>query len=74
MLVEAGKLIHPSKIAHVFSSFRQRALSALDILLGNAGQDKLVKEGKVTVTEDIAEGDYGDYEGLKPNEIRSRKK
>lgn len=74
VLVGSGKLIDPSKIAHVFSSPRQRALSTLDVLLGDTGKDKLANEGKVTVTEDIAEWDYGDYESLKPHEIRAQRK
>lgn len=74
MLVGSGKLIDPSKFTHVFVSPRQRAQSTLDMLLGDAGKDALVKEGKVTTTEDIAEWDYGDYEGLVPKEIRAQRK
>lgn len=33
-----------------------------------------MKGGKVTITEDIAEWDYGDYEGLLTKEIRARRK
>lgn len=69
-----GKLIDPSKIAHVFVSPRQRAQSTFDLLLGDAQKEALVKVGKVTVTEDIAEWDYGDYEGLHPTAIRSQRK
>ncbi|KGO47195.1 Histidine phosphatase superfamily, clade-1 [Penicillium expansum] len=74
MLVGSGKLIDPSKIAHVFCSPRQRAQTTLDLLLGDAQKVELVNEGKVTITEDIAEWDYGDYEGLKPHEIRLQRK
>ena len=72
MLVGPGKLIDPSKFAHVFVSPRQRAQKTFDLLLGDAQKEALVKAGKVTVTEDIAEWEYGSYEGLHPNEIRSR--
>jgi broad specificity phosphatase PhoE len=74
VLVGSGKLIDPAKIAHVFCSPRKRALSTLDMLLGDARKEDLVKEGKLTITEDIAEWDYGDYEGLKPHEIHSTRK
>lgn len=74
VLVGAGKLMDPSKLSHVFVSPRQRAQSTLDLLLGDAQKDGLIKEGKVTVTEDIAEWDYGDYEGLLTKEIRARRK
>lgn len=70
----SGKLIDPSKFAHVFISPRHRAVQTLDILLGDAQKDALMKEGKVTITEDIAEWDYGDYEGFLTKEIRARRK
>ena len=59
---------------HVFVSPRKRAQTTLNLLLGDEGKEKLVKEGKVTTTEDIAEWDYGDYEGLKPKEIRDKRR
>lgn len=74
VLVGSGKLMDPSKLTHVFVSPRQRAQSTLDLLLGDVEKDALVKEGKVTITEDIAEWDYGDYEGLLTKEIRARRK
>ena len=40
------------------------------MLLGPSQKARLEKEGKVTVTEDITEWDYGDYEGLTPQEIK----
>jgi sedoheptulose-bisphosphatase len=42
----------------------------LDLLLGSTHKERLEKEGRVTVTEDITEWDYGDYEGLMPHEIK----
>jgi broad specificity phosphatase PhoE len=74
MLVGSGKLIDPSKIAHIFCSPRQRAKTTLSMLLDETQRDTLSKEGKVTYTEDIAEWDYGEYEGLKPPEIRALRK
>lgn len=74
VLVGSGKLIDPSNFTHVFVSPRQRAQKTLTVLLGDAQQDALIREGKVTTTEDIAEWDYGDYEGLVTKEIRARRK
>ena len=74
MLVGSSKVIDPSRFAHVFVSPRQRAQKTLDLLLGDAQKGALEKEGKVTTTEDIAEWDYGDYEGLVTKEIRARRK
>lgn len=74
MLVGSAKLIDPSKLTHVFVSPRERAQSTLDLLLGEDQKDELKKEGMVTTTEDIAEWDYGDYEGLLTKEIRARRK
>ena len=74
MLVGTGKLIDPSKFAHVFVSPRQRAQKTLDLLLGDAQKNILVKAGKVTITENIAEWDYGEYEGLVTKDIRARRK
>ncbi|EPS39802.1 hypothetical protein H072_6395 [Dactylellina haptotyla CBS 200.50] len=86
-LVGPGKLIDPVRIAHVWVSPRIRARKTFDLLFrdntntnakypadsanGNGGQ---FLEGKVTVTEDIAEWDYGDYEGLLVGEIRAQRK
>ncbi|TVY27719.1 Sedoheptulose 1,7-bisphosphatase [Lachnellula hyalina] len=43
------------------------------MLLGPSQKERLEKEGKVTVMEDITEWDCGDYEGLKPNEIHENR-
>lgn len=74
VLVGSGKLIDPSRFTHFFVSPRQRAQKTFGLLLGDVQKDALVKEGKVTITEDIAEWDYGDYEGLLTKEIRARRK
>jgi sedoheptulose-bisphosphatase len=64
-LVGAGKLIEPSRIAHVFVSRMRRARKTCDSLLLNAAESLNI------VTDDIQEWDYGDYEGLKIEEIRA---
>ncbi|KAF7890319.1 hypothetical protein EAF00_008634 [Botryotinia globosa] len=70
VFVGAGKLIDPSKLTHVFTSPHKRAVDTLSILLGPAHKDRPDQENKITTTEDIAEWDYGDYDGLKPDELK----
>lgn len=60
-LVGPGKLIDPSKLAHVFCSPRQRAVVTLGQLLGEDAQENLKAESKLTITDDITEWDYGCY-------------
>lgn len=60
-LVGPGKLIDPAKLAHVFCSPRQRAVVTLDLLLGEDTKEKLEAEGKLEITQDITEWDYGTY-------------
>lgn len=74
MLVGSSKLIDPSKLTHIFVSPRQRAQKTLDVLLSDTQKDILAKESKITITEDIAEWDYGDYEGFLTKEIRAHRK
>lgn len=69
-LVGSGKLIDPSKLAHVFTSPRQRVIVTLDMLIGPEQKKRLEDENKISVTEDITEWDYGAYEGLTPKEIK----
>jgi probable phosphoglycerate mutase len=40
------------------------------MLLGPTHKERLEREDRITVTEDITEWDYGTYEGLKPHEIK----
>lgn len=73
-LVGAGKLLDPSRLAHVFVSPRKRARTTFELLrfplpFGAGGGEEAV-----SYTEDIAEWDYGDYEGLKAGEIRRLRK
>ncbi|KAI9151485.1 putative oxidoreductase [Paramyrothecium foliicola] len=73
MLVGPGKLIEPSKLAHVFCSPRKRAVDTLDLLLGTEWKGTLESDQKISITSDITEWDYGAYEGLTPKEINARR-
>jgi probable phosphoglycerate mutase len=70
-LVGAGKLLDPYRLVHVFVSPRVRARNTFKLLLDPSSG--LVAE-KVTYTEDIAEWDYGDYEGLTDEQTRILRK
>ncbi|KFH43918.1 Sedoheptulose 1,7-bisphosphatase-like protein [Hapsidospora chrysogenum ATCC 11550] len=60
-LVGTGKLLDPARLTHIFVSPRKRAKKTLKLLMLSHPS---------TSTEDLAEWDYGDYEGLKAGEIR----
>ncbi|KAK5133740.1 hypothetical protein LTR08_007390 [Meristemomyces frigidus] len=61
-----GRLIDPKSVAKVWLSPRKRAIRTYELLSGQT-------EG-YQITESLAEWDYGDYEGLKPAEIRAKRK
>ena len=67
-LVGPGKLIDPAMITRVWVSPRKRAQHTCQLIF--SGADDMAD--KITLTEDIAEWDYGDYEGLVVGEIRAR--
>ncbi|CAL8580944.1 hypothetical protein XPA_006658 [Xanthoria parietina] len=69
-LVGPGKLIDPAMITRVWVSPRKRAQHTCQLIF--SGADDMAD--KITLTEDIAEWDYGDYEGLVVGEIRARRK
>ncbi|KAK6523535.1 hypothetical protein TWF281_001516 [Arthrobotrys megalospora] len=77
-LVGSGKLIDPARIVRVWVSPRKRALQTFGLLFNglndSGGNSPTIPEDKITITEDIAEWDYGDYEGLLVEEIRSSRK
>ncbi|KAM6529541.1 hypothetical protein FALCPG4_007670 [Fusarium falciforme] len=73
-LVGPGKLIDPSHITHVFVSPRKRARKTFELLQIPSSSPIADGEREVTYTEDIAEWDYGDYEGLKAREIKELRK
>ncbi|KAH7397414.1 putative phosphoglycerate mutase [Pyrenochaeta sp. MPI-SDFR-AT-0127] len=70
-LVGTGKLLDPYRLAHVFVSPRVRAVKTFELLLPNPA---IVVPENVTYTDDITEWDYGNYEGLKDQEIRALRK
>ncbi len=60
----------PEKLARVFVSPRLRAQQTFNLMFGdNCMDEKLLASGRVVTTNDLAEWDYGDYEGLKTKEI-----
>lgn len=73
-IVGAGKLIDPSKLAYIFISPRKRAQTTFNLLVPDDVKDRLAGEQKVTTTGDLAEWDYGEYEGLLTKEIRERRR
>lgn len=77
LLVGSGKLIDPSQLAHVFVSPRKRAQTTFKLLFGGGreGEESFTLDSsKVSVTEEIAEWDYGNYEGLLTKEIAASRK
>jgi probable phosphoglycerate mutase len=70
-LVGPRKLLDPFRLVHIFVSPRTRAITTFKLLMGPFSS---VIVGKVTRTEDIAEWNYGDYEGYTDQEIRSLRK
>ena len=82
-LVGAGKLLDPAKVVRVFVSPRRRAMQTFEQLCAGstspgtttmATTDAVFAPEMVTVTEDIAEWDYGDYEGITEGETRVLRK
>ena len=69
-LVGSGKVLNPSRLTRIFVSPRKRARRTFELLLPPPSSGVVDWEGKVTCTEDMAEWNYGDYEGLKVDEIR----
>ncbi|KAL8891262.1 MAG: hypothetical protein Q9215_001675 [Flavoplaca cf. flavocitrina] len=69
-LVGAGKLIDSANIARTWVSPRKRAQQTCQLVF--SGDDDIAN--RLIVTEDIAEWDYGNYEGLVVGEIRARRK
>ncbi|KAI9688015.1 MAG: hypothetical protein M1820_010322 [Bogoriella megaspora] len=73
VLAGPDKLIDPSQLAHIFISPRQRAQSTFNLLFNEAAKS-LNKSGRVSITEEIGEWGYGDYEGLLTHEIKAKRK
>lgn len=72
VVVGPGKIINPSKLAHIFISPRTRAHRTYELLFDGATRRLL--EDRVEITEDIREWEYGLYEGLLPGEIKEGRK
>ena len=67
----AGKFVDPCRLVHVFVSPRARTKTTFELLLPLSSD---VGTEKTTFTEDITEWNYGNYEGLKDQEIRLLRK
>lgn len=76
LLVGHKKLIDPARVCHIWVSPRKRAQQTFRCLFGSDDSSTCgsVCDDKVTITEDIAEWDYGDYEGMLEGEIRQKRK
>jgi len=68
-VVGPGKIIDPSRIAHLFISPRTRAHRTYELLFDGTARKAL--ESKSEITEDIREWEYGTYEGLLTAQIRA---
>lgn len=71
-VVGAGKIIDPSRLAHLFISPRTRARRTFELLFDDAQQQEL--QEKTDVTDNIREWEYGAYEGLLTSQIRALRK
>ncbi|TDL28591.1 phosphoglycerate mutase-like protein [Rickenella mellea] len=69
LLVGQGKLINPDTLCHVFVSPRQRAQKTFELLFSD-----LPKLPPHETCDAVREWDYGDYEGLTREQIRSKDK
>ncbi|KAJ5907463.1 hypothetical protein N7495_000145 [Penicillium taxi] len=74
MIVGPGKLMDPTKIAHVYISPRKRAHQTFEIAFSEADQKALADANKISETDRLAEWDYGAYEGLLTGQIRALRK
>jgi broad specificity phosphatase PhoE len=76
LLVGRNKLIDPARVHRVYVSPRKRAQQTFTCLFSGREQHPSlsIDDEQVNVTEDIAEWDYGDYDGLRTDEIRQLRK
>lgn len=72
VIVGSGKILDPTRIAHIFISPRTRARQTYDILFDEKVRKDLSDRSEVT--EDIREWEYGKYEGLLTAQIRAGRK
>lgn len=67
-----GRLVNPASVSQVFISPRQRAQQTWKIFAEtNISRDSAVESPVTTTTEELAEWDYGIYEGKLTHEIRA---
>ncbi|EED16764.1 phosphoglycerate mutase, putative [Talaromyces stipitatus ATCC 10500] len=71
VLVGAGKLIDPARIARVYVSPRKRAQKTCELLFSSSSS---IDSDKVSTTERLAEWGYGEYEGMVTSQIRALRK
>ncbi|KAK6584146.1 hypothetical protein PZA11_003876 [Diplocarpon coronariae] len=69
VIVGPGKIVDPSRIAHLFVSPRTRAQRTYELLFDEASRENL--EESYETCEDIREWEYGAYEGLLTAHIRA---
>ncbi|KAI4245066.1 MAG: hypothetical protein L6R40_002665 [Gallowayella cf. fulva] len=74
IVVGTGNLIDPAKLVHVFVSPRKRAQQTFDLLFREGTVQASAHDIDVTTTDELAEWDYGAYEGLKTHEIHARRR
>ena len=74
IIVGSGKLIDPSKIAHIYVSPRRRAMQTFEIAFSEADRQALRDANKVSETDRLAEWNYGLYEGMLTRDIRALRK
>lgn len=61
------EFLDPAKICHAFVSPRKRAKDTFDLLFEGCPNPP-----PFVITEEVAEWDYGDYEGLTPAQIKEK--
>jgi len=74
-VVGHNKLIDPRTITKILISPRQRARKTFESLFSKHTTELECphdEEGATRITEAVREWDYGDYEGLKPDQIEER--
>ncbi|KAI4146206.1 MAG: hypothetical protein LQ341_002153 [Variospora aurantia] len=74
VVVGTGKLIDPAKLGQVLVSPRNRAQQTFDLLFAEAQAKALTVDNKVKTANELAEWNYGAYEGLLTSEILARRR